>query len=312
MRVDFEDESGFDCGVADFLAYVGVDMPSDWSVTNVATTIPGVPTLPPDASSLTAALTTGPPFGPGCSAASVNQYDAYFFRNTALFCENPTSFDFTITFSPGSAPSFPGFNLVVSTYAGGATFFPTAQDCPDNNIVDRLSLQGGTIAANQAICAGSDPAAFTSTAAASNGTAPYAYQWQSGPSSTGPWTDITGATAQTYDPGVIAAAGTTYYRRRVRDAAAPVAEAFSNVLSITTTAVPTANAGPDQSGATAVCGTTATLAPTPAGGSWSVVSQPMGASASLSGNTAGNLTLPGTYTFRYTVVGTGGCPNATD
>ncbi|MFN8993771.1 MAG: hypothetical protein ACK5X3_08965, partial [Pseudomonadota bacterium] len=67
VRVDFEDESGFDCGVADFLAYVGVDMPSDWSVTNVATTIPGVPTLPPDASSLTAALTTGPPFGPGCS-----------------------------------------------------------------------------------------------------------------------------------------------------------------------------------------------------------------------------------------------------
>ncbi|HND86836.1 MAG TPA: SdrD B-like domain-containing protein, partial [Saprospiraceae bacterium] len=70
----------------------------------------------------------------------------------------------------------------------------------------------GTIAADQAICNGGDPAAFTVPTAAT-GSGVLTYQWQSGTGGCGgSFSDITGATSATYDaPGGLTT--TTTYRR---------------------------------------------------------------------------------------------------
>src|SRR5687767_7377808 len=71
---------------------------------------------------------------------------------------------------------------------------------------------GGTVAADQTICSGGDPATFTETAA-STGTDPLTYQWQSSTTDcTNNFTNIGGATSKTYDPPS-GLSTTTYYRR---------------------------------------------------------------------------------------------------
>ncbi|WP_018343072.1 hypothetical protein [Cytophaga aurantiaca] len=96
--------------------------------------------------------------------------------------------------------------------------------------VTPTTLLGGTISSTTPIvCSGNIPAPFTSTADASGGC--YAtYQWQSSTtsSSTG-YTDISGATLNTYIPGSISV--TTYYRRKATDACGTVA--YSNVFTVT-------------------------------------------------------------------------------
>ena len=75
------------------------------------------------------------------------------------------------------------------------------------------TINPGSIAGDQTICEGGNPAAFTSTAGA-NGSAPLiSYQWQSNTTGCGDeFTNIGGATAAIYDPppGLTT---TTYYRR---------------------------------------------------------------------------------------------------
>ncbi len=70
-------------------------------------------------------------------------------------------------------------------------------------------VNGGTISADQTVCTGDDPAAFTSVADGA-GDGAITYQWQDSPDNV-TFTDIGGATLATYDPGVPAA--TTYYKR---------------------------------------------------------------------------------------------------
>jgi hypothetical protein len=75
----------------------------------------------------------------------------------------------------------------------------------------------GTVTGNQTICSGGDPAAFSSTAAASGGSdGTIEYQWESSTtSSSSGYSDISGATSATYDvPSGLSA--TTYYRRKAR------------------------------------------------------------------------------------------------
>jgi hypothetical protein len=96
-------------------------------------------------------------------------------------------------------------------------------------------LLGGIIAANQSIYSGSDVAAFTSSAAASGGTAPYTYTWQysttSSTAGSGSWTNIGSSNSETYDYGTLTT--TTYFTRMVVDDAS--ATAYSNVLTISVT-----------------------------------------------------------------------------
>ncbi|MFN8922105.1 MAG: T9SS type A sorting domain-containing protein, partial [Sphingobacteriia bacterium] len=98
-------------------------------------------------------------------------------------------------------------------------------------------LTGGMIGSSQTICAGSDPAAFSSSTAASGGTGMLSYQWQSSANMNGPFSAIMGTNSTTYDLPMQNMAGTTYYRRRVTDA--NQAEAFSNVINVVVNALPT-------------------------------------------------------------------------
>ncbi|MEJ7658583.1 MAG: hypothetical protein WKG07_02585 [Hymenobacter sp.] len=119
------------------------------------------------------------------------------------------------------------------------------------------ALTAGTIAADQAICAGTKPAPLTSTTDAAAGTGAVTYQWESSLDNAA-WTAIAGANAPTYGPDALPV--TTYFRRRASSSTA-CAPATSNVVAITVTPIVTAGSiAADQ----AVCaGTTPTPSPAP-------------------------------------------------
>lgn len=74
----------------------------------------------------------------------------------------------------------------------------------------------GAIAGPQSVCAGSAPAALTSTTdASSDAGLPGVYQWESSTDNTN-FTPINGATAASYTPPNNLPAGTTYFRRSVQ------------------------------------------------------------------------------------------------
>ncbi|MCA8829860.1 T9SS type B sorting domain-containing protein [Hymenobacter pini] len=97
------------------------------------------------------------------------------------------------------------------------------------------AVTAGTIAANQTVCAGSPAAPLTSSAPATGGTGAPAYQWQFSPDNA-TWSNIGGATGETYAPGVLAA--TTYFRRVAT--AGPCTD-VSNTITINV--APALNAG---------------------------------------------------------------------
>jgi methionine-rich copper-binding protein CopC len=66
---------------------------------------------------------------------------------------------------------------------------------------------------------------------ANGGTGNYGNQWQYAASAGGPWTDIAGATAQTYQPPVYTTPGFHYFRNKVTDLTCS-GIAFSNVLEL--------------------------------------------------------------------------------
>ncbi len=106
--------------------------------------------------------------------------------------------------------------------------------CTDTSNVLHISINNvsaGLVAANQTICKNSDPPAFTEITAAS-GTGTLSYQWQSAMAAVGPWSNITAATAATYDPPALTI---NYWYRRVVTSTLngiPIS-AMSNVLAIT-------------------------------------------------------------------------------
>lgn len=82
-----------------------------------------------------------------------------------------------------------------------------------SNALTISNLNAGSIASNQTVCQGGDPAAFTSISASGSGT--LSYQWQSSTASaTTGFGNIGSATGATYNPpaGLMQ---TTYYRRAV-------------------------------------------------------------------------------------------------
>jgi hypothetical protein len=111
------------------------------------------------------------------------------------------------------------------------------------------AIAGGTVATNQTICNGADPANLTNTTAASGGTTGYSgggtisYQWESSPNNS-TWSNIGGATGLTYDPPALTS--TMYYRRRAYDVCNTTG--YSNTITITVQPIPLAgnynDAGP--------------------------------------------------------------------
>ncbi|MAM20015.1 MAG: hypothetical protein CME35_13740, partial [Gramella sp.] len=76
----------------------------------------------------------------------------------------------------------------------------------ENNVVKIIvnDVSGGTIAADQTICSGDDPAAFTSTVDGS-GSGTISYKWQYSVDDGASYSDISGATGATYDSGPLTA-----------------------------------------------------------------------------------------------------------
>ena len=95
----------------------------------------------------------------------------------------------------------------------------------------RDPLAAPVATADQTICYGSPATALDATAA-TGGSGPFNYQWQSSADGTTNWTDIGGANSLTYDPGSLTA--TTYYQVIATDAGTPsCGSVTSNVVGIT-------------------------------------------------------------------------------
>ena len=141
------------------------------------------------------------------------------------------------TYAPGPLAATTYFRRQVNSGACPAT--------PSNVVTITVTpaLVAGSIAADQALCAGTVPAPLTSVGDASGGSGAIAYQWESSVDNV-TWTAIGGATGPTYAPGALSA--TTYFRRRA-SAGSACAPAISNVVTITVTpALAAGTIGPDQ------------------------------------------------------------------
>src|ERR1043166_4669388 len=113
------------------------------------------------------------------------------------------------------------------------------------------NLTAGSVSADQTLCSPFDPAAFTSTTAAT-GAGVITYQWQSNTTGCGgAFTDIAGATSATYDAPAIAV--TAYYRRVATSTLNGVTcSANSNCITVTVNNVTAGSVAADQT----VCSTT--------------------------------------------------------
>ncbi|GAA3995088.1 hypothetical protein GCM10022408_01840 [Hymenobacter fastidiosus] len=104
----------------------------------------------------------------------------------------------------------------------------------------------GSIAAPQVVCAGTAPAALTSsTGASSDAGLPLVYQWESSTDNT-TFTAISGATGASYTPPSSLPVGTTYFRRRAQlllpDQSGPYCDSRSTT-SVAITVLPALAAG---------------------------------------------------------------------
>ena len=178
---------------------------------------------------------------------------------------------------------------------------------------------GGTIAVAQTICSGTAPTAFTSSALPSGQSGTLEYKWQSSTtSSSSGFSDISGATATTYSPGILTA--TTWFKRLSKVTCSDTwsTNGESNVIQITVTpsntVTLTSASGTDSQTVCLSSGiTTITYATTGATGA-TVTGLPTGVTGSWSGNVvtisgAPSVTAGSPYT--YTVTLTGGCGSIT-
>jgi len=120
-----------------------------------------------------------------------------------------------VAIAGATGPTYaPGALTVTTYYRRRATAGSACAPALSNVVVITVApaLVAGTIGSDQTLCPGATPAPLTSTAGASGGTGTYSYQWEVSTDNAN-WTDVTGATAETYTPGPLTV--TTFYRRRV-------------------------------------------------------------------------------------------------
>ncbi|MEK7817300.1 MAG: hypothetical protein AAB281_03510, partial [Actinomycetota bacterium] len=108
-------------------------------------------------------------------------------------------------------------------------------------------MSGGTISRDQTICAGGDPAAFSNTTS-STGSGTLTYQWQSSTSGCGgTFSNIPGATSETYNPPSGLNQSTYYRRVTASNLNGVVCIANGNCVTVTVNAVnPGATPGNNQ------------------------------------------------------------------
>lgn len=152
-----------------------------------------------------------------------------------------TSNKFTIGYRPaGSYTTTPArvAQIYGETDAGGlgrvvyiSVAYTESAACSGTPVGGTASLSSNT---------GNLSSTFTASVTGDTSASGLSYQWESGPSATGPWTNVTGATAAS---NTITAANTstvTYYRRKITCGAA---SSYSTVVSYTTLCIPTSTNG---------------------------------------------------------------------
>ncbi|TDN38315.1 T9SS type B sorting domain-containing protein [Hymenobacter sp. UV11] len=157
-----------------------------------------------------------------------------------------------VTINGATAETYAPGPLTATTYFRRQVRSGACTTAPTNTVTITVTpaLVAGSIAANQALCAGATPTPLTSANDAGGGTGTIAYQWESSADNT-TWAAIGGATGPAYAPGVLNA--TTYFRRRASSGTA-CAPAVSNVVTITV--APALVAGAIGSGQTLCPGAT--------------------------------------------------------
>ncbi|MBK7008866.1 MAG: Ig-like domain-containing protein [Saprospiraceae bacterium] len=192
-------------------------------------------------------------------------------------------------------------NIVAKTASlglGEIHFFPFAASAP--NCCSNITT-AGTIAGDESGTCGFDPAATTSSVSASGGSGTLEYKWEQSTDNWVTFSEISGATSTTYNPGVIYQ--TTKYRRKARRRGCDV-WAYSNAITKTISNMPVANAGADisqcENGAFELTGNTPLTGQT---SSWSVVSGTVYNNTSWS-DPAITVSMPSgnSATLRYSVV----------
>jgi len=155
--------------------------------------------------------------------------------NTAPFTYNPAT-QGPAQFDENSPGTYTRYATVTAGVGGGQTCTSLPTTIPiiiEEKVIPGVIAHPGPLT----ICTGEDPPAFTSTTPASGGRdGTPTYQWQSAFLVGGPYTDIGGATASTYNPPAISVGDRTFFRRAAisDNGGAPTgicATAFSNVIS---------------------------------------------------------------------------------
>ena len=108
----------------------------------------------------------------------------------------------------------------------------------DNILAQCTNLtSGGTVGSDQTVCGSYNPANITNLVYPTGGTGTLQYQWQSSPNNS-TWTNISGATLESYDPSTISA--TTYYHRLARRSGCTTYDGTSNTVTKTVNPLPAA------------------------------------------------------------------------
>jgi len=177
---------------------------------------------------------------PGTLPAGVTQVGTRYWNITE---SGGTSYTYNVTLD-GTDLSFPGTAVILKHDAPNTLVHQTYSPNYTANGLTSFSdfalgsclnpTTGGTITEAQTICSGADPVAFTSTGLPTGHTGTLEYQWQSSiTSNSAGFTEITGATAEEYDPPALNQ--TTWYKRLARSGCVTdwSGAAESNVVSIT-------------------------------------------------------------------------------
>lgn len=238
-------------------------VPSGGSLTTRASIMRPADVTDPDATNPDAAAPTDPqnecdaaPSGVGCNNVINNTILVFATPTTAAAGTDQNLCAATSTTLAGNTPvngtgtwtkvSGPGTPVFVNPNSGGTvvngittgtyifrwtiTNGGCAASTSDVQVFNLQALASNTITApaTTTFCSSGDAAVITGSTP-TGGTGTYTYQWQSSTDATN-YTNISGATAQTYDPPV--ATVTTYYRRGVTSGACATV-AYSNVATIT-------------------------------------------------------------------------------
>jgi len=196
-----------------------------------------------------------------------------------------------INYSPGNITTSTCYKRIVQS-----------DTCISESNIICITMQStiipGTISNNQSICYNTAPSLFTGTAAGC-GTPPYIYQWQIQPGCSGAWSDIIGATNDTYiHPTPLTQ--TTCYRRVVT---AGTQSGNSNTITVFVNPLPVVSFSGLQSIYCINQTAPVTLTGTPAGGTFS-------GQGIIGNNFTPSIAGIGTHPITYTYTDANNCSNS--